>query len=170
MDLMTILMRLLHIVLGVFWVGAMMFNVIFVIPSIRDAGPDGAKVAAGLMRRRFMDVMPVAAIITILAGLWLYWKMSAGFQSAYVHSATGGTLAVGGLLAIVAFIIGVTTMRPAMLKAAALSQSAAQAPPAEREAIMARAQALRARAFNVSRWVVLLITLTAVSMAVARYL
>jgi hypothetical protein len=170
MDLLLILMRLLHVGLGIFWVGAMIFNVVFLTPSIRDAGPEGAKVAAGLQRRRFMDIMPIVAIITILSGLWLYWKASGGFQPAYVHSAMGGTLAVGGLLAITAFVIGISVMRPAMLKAVALGQAAAQASPAEREAIMAQAQRLRMRAMGAGKWVAWLLGLTAAAMAVARYL
>ena len=58
MDLLLLTARLLHVVLGVFWAGALIFTAVFLLPSIRDAGPDGAKVAAGLMRRRFLDVLP----------------------------------------------------------------------------------------------------------------
>jgi hypothetical protein len=55
MSLLVITLRLLHIVLGAFWVGTLIFFALFLIPSVRDAGPDGAKVMAALQRRRFLD-------------------------------------------------------------------------------------------------------------------
>ena len=169
MDATMVLLRLLHVGLGVFWVGAMIFNAAFLGPSIQDAGPDGAKVMAGLMRRRFMVVMPVVGLITMLTGLWLFWRVSGGLQPAYVHSATGMTFATGGILAIVAFAIGLTVVRPSMLKAMAIGQSIAQTPAAEREAMMREAQRLRARATSAGRLVAVLLGLAAAAMAVARY-
>ena len=74
MDMPLILARVLHISMGVFWAGTIVFNAIFLSPSMRDAGPDGAKVAAGLMKRRFLDVMPIVALTSILSGLYLLWR------------------------------------------------------------------------------------------------
>jgi hypothetical protein len=170
MDLLLIVMRLLHVGLGVFWAGVMIFNSIFLGPSVRDAGPDGAKVMAGMMRRRFMDVMPVVAILNILSGLWLYWKMSGGFEPAYMRSATGMAFGTGGVLAIIAFIIGVTVVRPSMLKAMALGPRIAQAQPQEKDAMMAEAQSLRVKAMGAGKVVSLLLGLAVAAMAVARYL
>ena len=169
MDVTLVVMRLVHVGLGVFWVGTMVFNAIFLGPSVRDAGPDGAKVMAGLMRRRFMDVMPAVAILNILSGLWLYWKMSDGFQPAYMRSVTGMTFGTGGALAVIAFIIGVVVVRPSMLKAMALGPVIAQAQPQEKDALMARAQSYRSKAMGAGRVVALLLALAAAAMAVARY-
>jgi len=153
-------MRGLHIVLGVFWAGTMIFTAIFLVPSIRDAGPDGAKVMAGLMRRRFLTVLPVVAALTILSGLWLYWFDSNGFQAPFMRSRMGMTLALGALAALIAFVLGVGIVRPAMLKAAALSQDPTQ---------LAAAQALRVRAAGFGRVVALLLGVAAAAMAIARY-
>jgi hypothetical protein len=170
MDALMLVMRLVHVLLGVFWAGTLMFTALFLTPSIRDAGPEGAKVAAGLLRRRFLDVMPVVALLTILSGLWLYWRVSGGFQPTYVHSAAGVTLAIGALAAILALTLGLAILRPSMLRAAALSQTAATAAPAEREAQLATAQALRARAAGAGRVVALLLAVAVATMALARYL
>lgn len=159
-SLMLLTMRGLHIVLGVFWAGTMIFNAVFLVPAIRDAGPDGAKVVAGLMRRRFLDVLPVAAILTILSGVWLYWLDSNGFQAPFMRSHMGMTLAFGALAAVIATVLGVGIVRPAILKAAALSQDPTQA---------AAAQALRVRAAGFGRWVAALLTVAAAAMAIARY-
>jgi uncharacterized membrane protein len=153
-------MRVLHIVLGVFWAGTLIFTAIFLVPAIRDAGPEGAKVMAGLMRRRFLTVLPVVAALTILSGLWLYWFDSNGFQAPFMRSRMGMTLALGALAALIAFVLGVGIVRPAMLKAAALSQDPTQ---------LAAAQALRVRAAGFGRVVALLLGVAAAAMAIARY-
>ncbi len=169
MDALLVTTRLLHVLLGTFWAGTLIFNALFLVPAIRDAGPDGAKVVAGLMRRRFLDVMPLVAVLTILSGLWLYWHVSGGFQPAYMGSSIGMTYGAGALASIAAFLIGVGVMRPAMLRAAALTQAAAQAAPAEREAQLAAAQALRLRGVTAGRVVAALLVLAVAAMAVGRY-
>jgi uncharacterized membrane protein len=170
MDVTMVLLRLLHVGLGVFWVGTMIFNAAFLGPSVRDAGPDGAKVMAGIMQRRFMDIMPIVALITVLSGLWLYWKASGGLQPAYVHSAPGITFAVGGVLGIIAYAVGITVVRPSMMNAVRLGPTVAQASPAERDALAARVQAYRARAMGAGKVVAVLLGLAAAAMGVARYL
>ena len=145
MDIVVITMRLLHILLGAFWAGTILFNAIFLGPAIRDAGPDGAKVFGGLVRRNFLNILPMVAVINILSGLYLLWKVSAGFTPDYFRSSPGMAFSFGGFMAIVAFGIGVVVMRPSMLAAMALGQAAAQAPPAERDQKLAQAQALRLR-------------------------
>ena len=167
---LLLIMRFLHVMTGIFWAGTMMFTARFLFPAIQDAGPDGAKVGAALAKRGFMTVMPIVALVTILSGLWLYWRVSGGFQSGFMRSGMGTTLAIGALCAITAFILGVVVARPAMLRAMALSQSAAQASPAERDGILKTAQALRARSNSATRLVAVLLGLAAAAMAVARYI
>ncbi len=169
MDVPLVLARLLHIVLGVFWAGTLIFNALFLIPAVRDAGPEGAKVAAGLMRRRFFEILPAVAGLTILSGFWLYWRASLGFQPAYMRSSTGMTYGFGAAAAILAFVLGVTIMRPAILRAAALSQAAAAAPSSDREAQLAKAQALRLRGAQAARIVAGLLAIATAAMAVGRY-
>jgi hypothetical protein len=146
-----------------------MFNASFLLPAMRDAGPDGAKVAAGLMRRRFLDIMPAIAAVSILSGFWLYWHASAGFQPEFMRSGTGMTLGLGAAAALLAFGLGLGIMRPSLLRAAALTQAASTAVPSERDAHLATAQALRLRAAGAARWVALLLAVAAGAMAVARY-
>lgn len=169
-DPVVLLLRVLHVVLGVFWGGAVLLNAFFLQPALRDAGPEGGKVMAALLRRGFMTAMPVAAIITLVSGLWLYWRVSGGFQAEYVHSAGGMTLAIGGVCAIVGFAIGMVAIRPNMGKAAALMQAASQASESERNANIAQAQVLRQRAATAGNVVNVLIIIAILAMAVGRYL
>ena len=171
MDPLVILARVLHVGLGAFWVGTVIFSAAFLQPAMRDAGPDAAKVAAGLMKRGFMKVLPAASMLTLLSGVYLYWRLSAGFSVAYMATPAGATYLVGGIAAIVGFAIGVSVVRPAMLRAAELTQAgmAAAAPP-ERASTLGEAQALRAKAEAASTWVTWLLIVTILAMAVARYL
>lgn len=169
MDFLLVFMRLLHIVLGVFWVGTMLFNVFFLGPAMEDAGPDGAKVAAGLMQRRFFAILPIAALLTVLSGGWLYWRASLGFEPAYMRSGPGMTYGTGALAAVIAFIIGAAVVRPAMMKAFALGQRVGASAPEARGALLAEAQALRVRAAQMSRLVAFLLIIAAAAMAIGRY-
>lgn len=170
MDLPFLLARVLHVALGVFWAGTLVFNAAFLLPSIRDAGPEGAKVAGGLMRRRFLDIMPVVALVTVLSGLYLYWRVSAGFAPDYMGSGPGIAYGVGSVAAVVAMGFGIGVMRPSMLRAATLTQSAAGLAGAEATQALANAQALRARAGAAGRVVAWLLTVATLTMALARYL
>ena len=76
--------RIIHVLGGVIWVGSMFFVSVFLIPAMTEAGPDAAKVSAALNRRNWMVVVPVIALLTILSGLWLYWRASSGFNPAYM--------------------------------------------------------------------------------------
>jgi hypothetical protein len=169
MDLLFLTMRLLHILLGVFWAGTIIFNAIFLGPALRDAGPDGAKVFGGLVRRKLLNILPIVAAINLLSGLYLLWKVSSGFQPGYFHTAMGMAFSFGALMAITGFGLGVSIMRPAALGAMALGQAAAQAPPAERDLKLAQAQVLRLRAASATRVIATLLALAVAAMAVGRY-
>src|SRR4029079_14921454 len=99
MHATLLLARLIHVVTGVFWAGTISFNATYLFPSLRDAGPDAAKVAAGLMKRRCLGVLPAGALLTILSGLWLYWTDSAG-STAFMRSGTGMAFGTGAVLAL----------------------------------------------------------------------
>ena len=171
MNLLVLTLRLVHIVLGVFWAGTLIFFAAFLVPSVQDAGPDGGKVMAALQRRRFLDIMPIAAALTIISGVWLYWRISVVFNLVWVTSPVGLALGIGGLLSLVAFGIAVGVMRPAALRAGALAQLVAQSPEGPERAAQASAlQQLRRRSAIAGRLVAVLLTVTTALMAVARYL
>ena len=169
MDVTLIVFRLVHVLGGVFWVGAMVFVANFLVPAVGDAGPDGGKVIAALMRRRFMTIIPIVAALVILSGLWLYWRASSGFSTDYMKSGPGHAYAIGALCAITAFIIGMTVTRPATIRSIQLAQAAATAEPGEREKILETAQAARERGARYGRIIAVLLLLATAAMAVGRY-
>jgi uncharacterized membrane protein len=122
-----------------------------------------------LMRRKLMVFTPVVAILTVLSGLYLYGRVSAGFDSAYMSSGPGMTYGLGAVAAILSFIVGVVYTRPAMANAMALSQRMANADPAERQDLAAQIEKYRSRGTNGGKLIIAMLLIAAVAMAVGRY-
>lgn len=167
--------RIVHILLGTFWAGTIIFAAAFLIPSMRDAGPAGGKVLASLHRRGYFTAMPIIAILTLLAGFWLYMKlMTAGgpeFAAAWRATRTSMAYNFGAVAGLLAFLLGALWLRPASLALVHLGEKlAATAPGAEHDAIQAELTRNRARSGSAIRWVALLLLIATVTMAVARYL
>jgi len=167
---LMIVLRLAHVVLGVYWAGTLFFVVTFLLPGVRDAGSEGERVILALQRRRYFETMPVVAALTIVSGLLLYWRVSNGFAMSWIRSGEGLSLTVGGFAALMAFAIGVGVMRPVSLRAIQLAQSVKQLPEgAAGESRLAEIQALRMRAAASVRWMAGLLAVVVATMAVARY-
>jgi len=161
-----LVMRLFDVTLGANWVGTMTFTAFFLMPAMQEAGPDAAKVMAGLQRRRFMDVLPAIAIVNVLSGLWLYWRFTGGFDATISGSPAGIVFGAGGVIAIGAFVIGVFVMRRSVLRAGALvGRATAVSDAGERSRLMAQAQALRLRGARAGRVVAILLIVTTLLMA-----
>lgn len=171
MALELVTLRLIHVLFGAFWTGTMIFNALFLAPAMGEAGPDAAKVMAGIQRRRFMDVMPAVALVTILSGLWLLWRVSGGFSSGWMGSPVGMGYSTGAAFAIVAFVIGVGVLRPTMMRIGRLQAEATQAADETRRAeVLAAVPLLRRRSVLAGRVVALLLALATALMGVSRYL
>ena len=83
----------------------------------------------------------------------------------------GMAYGIGGILSLVALGIGVGILRPTMMRIMQTAADAGQASdPARREALMASLPALRQRSAAAGRAVAVLLALTVVLMAIARYL
>ncbi len=167
---MYLTLRILHIVTGVFWAGTIFFTVSYLMPTLRELGPDGGKVFATLRRRRMFTAVPVVALISVVTGLWMY-GLRAGGGSGWARTPEAMSLGLGAVAGVLALLIGLLGMRANSLKADDLSKEAAQMPAgAERDAKMALIQKMRVRATMSARAVATLLLITVVTMAVARYL
>jgi uncharacterized membrane protein len=169
-DPLVLLLRLLHVGLGVFWAGSVLFTTIFLMPAVTELGPDGGKLMAALQRRRMLEVLPVVAILTIISGFWMYIRMAGG-SAEWARSRPGMALGLGGVLAVVALLMGFVVMRPTQLKAAELGAEMAKIPEGpERAARAAELQKLRRRGATAAKTVAALLGVTVILMAVARSL
>ena len=169
MDPLLIFLRVVHVVGGVFWAGAILFVTHFLEPAVRDAGPDGAKVMQALQKRRYLDVMPAVAALTLVSGFWLYFRTFGRVHPGPGASGVELVLAVGGLASLAAFAVGVSVMRPSAIRVGRLGAQLAQVPAERKEVLAAELARLRVRLRVAGRVVAALLGVAIVCMAVGRY-
>ena len=158
--MLLIVLRFAHVFFGALWVGMMVFATFFMGPAVEEAGPDGGKVMAGMMRRKVMVIMPLFALVTLVSGFWLFSRLGGGNMSALMATGMGKAFAFG-VVALLAFVFGMAVARPTMMRAQKLAQSGGSPTDVQR---------LRARANTHGRIVGVLLLLALAAMAVARYL
>ena len=165
-----LLLRLIHILGGIFWLGSALFTSLFLVPALATSGANAGQIFAALQRRRLFTALPIVAVLTIASGLRLMWIASVGFTPSYFASASGRAFASSGTAAIVAFLLSLLVARPASVRATRLGGALASAPEEKRAGLAMEVAKLRRRGGVTSMVVVTLLVLGAAGMAVARYL
>ena len=170
MSTELLVLRLVHILGGIFWLGSGLFTTFFLMPALGRVGPAAAgPVIGALQQRRLFTILPVVAVLTMLSGLRLFQIVSAGFAPAYVSSRTGQTFIWSGIAALLAFLLSIVVARPAALRAGQLGASMASVPEEERAARAAEVERLRRRSAVASVAAMVFLVGAAAGMAVARY-
>ena len=167
---MLILLRVTHVLFGVFWAGTAMFNAAFLIPAVRALGPAGGPVMQEIAGKRKLPVyFLVAGLLTVLSGFGLYWHDSQGFTNGFMRSRGGMTFGIGAVLALVAVFLGIFVVTPAAMRAGKLGAAIAAGgkPPTPEQA--AEMQQLQATLGKMALVAAGLLTLTTIAMAVGRY-
>ena len=165
-----LVLRFVHILGGIYWLGSGLFTTFFLLPAMASAGPAAGQIMASLTKRRLFVILPIVALLTILSGFRLMMIMSGGFDRAYFAAVTGKAYSLGGIAATVAFLLSLIVARPASVKVGTLSQQMASAAPADRERIAAEMKATQDRAKSSSVLAMILLLFAGGAMAVARYL
>ena len=154
---------------GAFWLGAGLFSTFLLAPALMKAGPMVAgQVMVALQQRKMFTVLPIVAILTMLSGLRLMMIVSAGDAHWFQHR-SGHTYAISGALSILAFVVSLVVSRPAMTKAGKLSQATAS-DDTSRKLIQDEVRKLQRRGAVASMAAMIMLTLAAVGMSIARYL
>jgi hypothetical protein len=166
-----VVLSIVHILAGVFWVGAALTTLLFIQPTAREVGPAAAPFMSHLAgRKRLIDFVLSAAGLTVLAGLLMYWRVSGGLDGDWLTSAPGISLTVGALCAIAAFSLGLSVVRPTIMATLAIGRevAASGAPPTPEQG--AQLQVLQRRSQAVGKVIVPLLILAVIGMAASRYL
>jgi uncharacterized membrane protein len=166
---LTILLRLIHILGGIFWVGTTVMLAAFLLPTARATGREGGKFMQYLMQQRRLQLyLGVAMLLTVLSGITLYARMAAATHGAWAGSAPGIAYGVGAVAAILGAAIGGSIGASAGRKMLAVGQSiGTTGPSAEQEAELTR---LQTRMATGARLAAGLLVVAAGAMAVGRYL
>lgn len=171
MDVYLIVLRILHIVAGVFWVGAAALFFFFVEPTVKELGPTGGAFMGHLSKVKKMPlVILMSAGLTVLAGILLYLRASGGFDVDWITSSTGLTFTLGGLTATAAFLMGLTVVKPSVDRLGVLGAEIQASGGQPSEAQAAQLHAVDAKLKTAGRINMVLLTVAVLSMATARYL
>ena len=171
MDVYVVFLRLVHIIAGVFWVGAALLMLGFISPTVSALGPaGGAFMERFIKKSRYPVAMAVTSLLTTVAGLLLYWRVSNGFSGEWMQSTSGLVLSVGAAAGILAFVIGSFVIGPTAGQIGRLGDEIAahQGPPTPEEG--AAMHRLQAKVERISRFEAVLMLVALVGMAAARYL
>jgi hypothetical protein len=168
-DIVMIVLRLIHILAGVFWVGGVVVLAGFLQPTAKALVPEGPKFMQRLMAGPLLVGLSAAPPLTVLAGLLMYWRDSAGLSIAWIATGTGLVFTLGGLLGISAMLVGFLVSRPAAVGLATVGkeiQAGGKPPTPEQLGKIGRFQVMLTQGAN---WTAILAVLALVAMASARY-
>jgi len=167
MDILTVVLRLVHVVGGVFWVGGAIAMNFFIGGTIRATGDAGKQFAGHLMgRTSFSQFMTYSAILSVLAGFILYGIDSNWFTSAWQSSGPGIGFGIGALFALIGLVTGIMNGNNNR-KMGRLGAQIQGKPTAEQAAQLGAIQQQQAWVVPVNTYSLLL---ALILMAVARYL
>jgi putative copper export protein len=100
------ILRVLHIGLGIFWVGSIAFLTLLLEPHLRSQGP-------GALRRTMGPMLPVmgpallgASLVTVLSGAAMILILGRDDYSIFFSTAWGRTILFGGAMGVLALIVG----------------------------------------------------------------
>ena len=151
----VLVLRLIHIVAGAFWVGSVVTLFLFVQPAAAAVGPDGTRFTYELLHdRRLPLVILGSAAITVLAGIWLLVITTNGLDPDVLFDAARLGYTVGGIVAILTFAVGALYVFPrtmAVARTLGLLVAEGRPPTPDEQQVLARAGSESRRA----GWIVL---------------
>jgi hypothetical protein len=160
------LLRIIHIVGGVFWVGGTLMMTFFIAPTIGSTGESGQRFVGHLMNNlKFSNRMAIAAGSTILAGFILY-ALDARAGTAWLRSSFAIGLGIGAAFALIGFVFGILIGRTT--KAMAQLGAQIQGKPSPEQ--MNQLQTLGKRQGTYSAIAATTLVLATIFMAIARYM
>ncbi|MBI3260006.1 MAG: hypothetical protein HYZ54_11100 [Ignavibacteriae bacterium] len=170
MEYLIVLMRLLHILSGVLWAGAVFTLSFFLLPAINALGASGGKMMQQFVKtNNYPLVMSLAATTNILSGIFLYWHLSYGFMSDWILSNYGVCLTAGGLSAIVAFVIGISVNLPGGKRMQQIAKEIEVSGGTPTGVQIKEMTAIKNRMTLSTNYIAYLLLFTVATMAIARY-
>lgn len=166
-----LLLRFIHVVGAIVWVGGGAYVAFFLIPALLPNPSLIPQVMEGLAKRKVFAILPTVGLLVVLSGVRLLWIDSAGFDESFLSTGAGRTFSIGGTAGILAFLVQILVQRPA---GARLSKIAAtltgNVSPEERQRLTSEAERMRRRNSWGVQAAVGFGLLAATAMSIARYM
>ena len=170
-TLLFLAIRVLHVLLAGVWLGAVFFTTVFLSPAIFQTGPAGGQVMSAIVRRGMQPFLASIGGITVLTGIYLFWRFTGGFDPVVSSSRAGMAFSIGALAGVIALILGGSVVGRSARKADAVGARLASTPDGpERAALMSEMKTLQARIQSFSQIVLVLRLIAMASMALGHYI
>jgi hypothetical protein len=166
-----IVFRIIHIVSAILWVGGGVYQTVFVGPTFEAFGPEAGKFFSHMVRQRKVVIFFVTvSTLTVVAGGFLYWRVSGGLNLDWIQTGIGTGLTVGAVAGIIAWLLVLLGLTPTVHRLVGMGGriAAAGGPPSQEQ--MTTLQALQSRVKRFSIVITTFLLIAAVAMATARYL
>lgn len=167
-----IVFRILHVLGGIAWGGAVFLMVFFLQPTAKATGPAAGPFMRELLgTRKLIEWILRIAGVTIVAGGFLYWHDWQQFASLgdFLGNAFGLWLAIGAVSALIAFGIGLFATKPVIVRSLAIGAQIAQAGEQAPDELKQELAAAQARARTLAMTNLTFVTIAAFAMSTARY-
>lgn len=156
--LLIVTARAAHILSSTVWAG-------FVIPvGLLFVGSGASRILRQAMVNRTAPVVAVAAVVSLISGIYLFVSLHKGG-----HGPAESALGIGAAAAVLSFLIGAFFDGPLEKTLARLDKEAATHGNASTE-ISQAVVSLEKRAVFFSRLIVVLLMVSVIAMAIARFL
>jgi uncharacterized membrane protein len=157
------LLRAIHVVGGVLWVGGVVLVTLFLMPATQALGPAAQPVMQFIMGKRKLPVYFMGlGIVTTLAGLLLMMRDISLTNGLWARTPMGIGISIGAAAAILALLVGMAVSAPAARRLGPSKPGTAPISDEERAALMKRLSVS-------SRMTFVFLCIAALFMATARY-
>jgi len=170
-SLLFLIVRPLHVLLAAVWIGSGVFMGIMLMPTIEASGPAGGAIMIGMNRKGLVPFFAAISGITVLTGIYLFWRFTGGFDPEISRSHAGMAFGIGGVAGILAAIIGGSVVGRASKQLVEIMTRAMSMPDgAEKGGLMKTAEGLRQRIKSAGNIVLVLQVIALVLMALGHYI
>ena len=108
MNILTVVLRLIHILAGAFWVGGAWTMTFYVSPTVGATAESGQQFMQHFMSRtNFQKIMMAAAGLSVTAGAILFIRNPSGWAS----SSAGIGFGIGAFFALIGLVFGILISR-----------------------------------------------------------
>lgn len=165
-----IFLRIVHIFAGTLWIGAGVFYLFFIKPSVKAIGAAGPQFMQNLAeRRKYPMFMLTISLLTVIAGGLLYWYDAGGFSLTWIQTGPGLGFTIGALAALVAFFVGSLGIGPTSAKMGALGQQIGRSGGRPSQEQISQMEAMEKRLVRFEQIDFVMLTISLIAMATARY-
>jgi hypothetical protein len=156
---------------GVFWAGSAISLICFIQPAVRAAGPAGEKFFQALWQHtRMLFFMNLSSLLVAATGVILYWIVSDGNLLAYIGTGMGMGITLGSVAGLTEFFNGILVMGPTSARISTLGAQLQTAGGPPTTVQVTQMETLQKRLDEGGKHGAILLALSVIGMAVARYL